>query len=305
MRRLSPKFFASLFGAFLGLTLLKFGNPPIMERWVETPRNIYEFVLGFPWPIIWAYWLLALVAGCGLLTARWAFQAPRWLIALPLVWLAWQFLAAVQAVDDQLATATFKHFGACVVCFYLGYFCLSRQPRLGLFWIGLLVAFLLVLAAGWSQHFGGLEQTRKYFYTYLYPQLKEVPPGYLKKISSNRIFATLFYPNALAGALLLFLPGMLTLLWRAERWFTAGARRFLSGVVGLGGLGCLFWSGSKGGWLLMLVLGLVVLLHLPFDRRLKAAGAVVVVLVGLAGFFIRYSAFFEKGATSVSARFDY
>jgi hypothetical protein len=50
-----PAVFAGLFGAFLGLTLAKFGNPPIMEKWVSAPTQFYEFVFGYPWPIAWAY----------------------------------------------------------------------------------------------------------------------------------------------------------------------------------------------------------------------------------------------------------
>ena len=86
---------------------------------------------------------------------------------------------------------------------------------------------------------------------------------------------------------------------------TAAARWFLIGLVGMAGLACLYWSGSKGGWLLMLMLGLVALLRLPFNQRLKVVLVTGVLLVGLAGFFWRYAGFFQKGATSVSARFDY
>ncbi len=55
----------------------------------------------------------------------------------------------------------------------------------------------------------------------------------------------------------------------------------------------------------MLLVGLVALLRVPFSRRLKVALVTGVLLAGLAGFFWRHSAFFQKGATSVSARFDY
>jgi O-antigen ligase len=55
----------------------------------------------------------------------------------------------------------------------------------------------------------------------------------------------------------------------------------------------------------MLALGLVGQLRLPFSRRLKVALVTVVLLAGLAGFFWRHATFFQKGATSVSARFDY
>ena len=32
-----PPIFAGLFGAFLGLCLMKFGNPPVTEKWVVVP----------------------------------------------------------------------------------------------------------------------------------------------------------------------------------------------------------------------------------------------------------------------------
>ena len=300
-----PAAFAGLFGAFLGLSLLKFGNPPIMEKWVTTPGDVYEFLLGYPWPINWAYWLLAMISAAGLLVARVKLAAPRWLVALPLAWLVWQIVAGVHTFDAQLTEPTLKHFTACVVCFYLGMFSLSWVRPLWLFWLGLSAGLLLVLAIGWQQHFGGLAESRQYFQLYVYPQMNDIPPEYLKKIMSNRIWATLFYPNALAGVLLLLLPPALGLIATARHRFTAPARWFLCGTIGIAGLGCLYWSGSKGGWLLMLFLGLIALLRLPFRKSFKIGLLSLVLLGGLAGFFWKYSTFFKQGATSVSARFDY
>jgi O-antigen ligase len=300
-----PSVFAALFGGFLGLTLLKFGNPPIMEKWVMAPTQFYEFAFGCPWPIVWGYWMLGLVGVVGVVVAWWRPTAPRWLIALPLVWLLWEFLAGTQSVHAGLTAPTLKHFAACVLCFYLGLFSLSRLRNLWPFWTGLLCGLVLVLMAGWEQHFGGLQETRRYFYTYLYAQMAEVPPEYLKRISSERIFATLFYPNALAGVLLLLLPASLAVIWEARRRLTAPARGFLVVLLGAAGLACLYWSGSKGGWLLMLLLGLIVMLRLPFGKQFKIVLIAAVLLGGLTGFFWKYSGFFQKGATSVSARFDY
>jgi O-antigen ligase len=115
----------------------------------------------------------------------------------------------------------------------------------------------------------------------------------------------LFYPNALAGAILLFLPPILAVLWSLRERFTIGARGLLVGIAAAAALSCLFWSGSKGGWLLALFLGLVVLLRLKFRRSIKIALVVGVLVIGLAGFFARYLGYFHKGATSVTARFDY
>jgi O-antigen ligase len=300
-----PRIFAGLFGALLGLSLLKFGNPPIFEQYVTTPNNIYEFVFVSPWPIRWGYSLLTLVAVLGLLVARWNAGAPRWLLALPLVWLGWQVLATVRSVDAQASNPTLMHLAACVVCFYLGLFSLSRVRCLSWFWLTLVVAFLLVLGLGWEQHFGGLERTRQYFRLYIYPEAEGVTPEYLKKLASDRIFSTLFYSNTLAGALLLLLPTTLGVMAHARDRFTRSARFFLVAVTGLGGLSCLYWSGSKGGWLLMLLLGLIALLRLNFAKRLKMALVTALLLVGLSGFFWKYSGFFQKGAPSVGARLDY
>lgn len=305
-RNLPKQWFAGCLGAFLGLTVLKFGNPPIMEKWVTVPADVYQFVLGFPWPISWAYALLALLAIWGVFIARWQFRCPRWLIGLPLVWFGWQLLSGSHSVDGQLSGPALLHFGACVICFYLGFFALDNSPRLPWFWLGIIAGFLLAMAVGWEQHFGGLEATRRYFKIYeseLFPH--GAPPEYLKKMSSNRIFATFFYPNTLAGGVLLLLPPILGVLSQAKQLFTVAARGFLMGVTALAALACLYWSASKGGWLLMLLLGLLALWRLPMSRNSKAAVIGVLLIAGLAGFWWRHAAFFERGATSVSARFDY
>ena len=276
-----------------------------MEKWVATPGNIYEFLLGYPWPIAWAYWLLGIISLVGLLVARPKLTAPRWLVALPLAWLIWQIAASIHTLDAQLTVPTFLHFAACVVCFYLGLFSLAWARPLWPFWLGLIAGLLLVLAIGWQQHFGGLAESRQYFLVYVYPTLTEISPEYLKKIMRNRIWSTLFYPNTLAGVLLLLLPATLGVIVEARQRFTIAARWFLGVTIGVAGLACLYWSGSKGGWLLMLLLGLITLLRLPLGKVFKIGLLSLILLGGLTGFFWKYSAFFKKGATSVSARFDY
>jgi len=298
------RLFPLCFGVFLGLALLKFCNPPVMEKFEVPPTNGYEWVIS-TWPTNVGYWLLAVVVLAGLFSIRFETFAPQWLVALPMVWLVWQFLSATQSVNAELTGLTLKHFSACVACFYLGLFCLNREGVAHLFLWPIAIAFALVIAVGLNQHFGGLQETRDYFFTYIYPTMTEVPPEYLKKISSNRIFSTVFYPNALAGAILLLLPPLLTWIWQARKRFTAGARAFLCGVFLLGALACLYWSGSKGGWLLALGSGLVFLLNQNFSKRLKTILVCSFLVIGVAGFVWKYAGFFQLGATSVVARFDY
>lgn len=296
--------FACFFGILLGLTLLKFVNPAVFEKLAEWPASGYEWVIN-SWPMVIGYWLLAAITVIGLFVVRWDIKAPRWLVVLPLLWLGWQFVSATHTVDTELTRSTLKHFTACVVCFYLGVFALGSLTNPVHFLWPISCAFVAVLAVGIQQHFGGLEASRQYFLTYVYPQMASVPEDYLKRLSSDRIFSTQFYPNALAGVVLLVLPATLVVIWQGQRRFTLGARVFLVGLVGTAALACLYWSGSKGGWLLMLLLSMVASLRLQFSRRLKVVLVSAVLVMGLAGFALKYAGFFKRGATSVSARFDY
>jgi len=280
------------------------------------------------WPVAFGYGLLAVLALTGLAVARWQVRGRgRWLAALPAAWLGWQLMSAGMTVDASLTATTLKHFAACVVCFYLGFFALGQARSIANSWLVIAAALMLVLVSGFSQRFGGLAETREYLLkneaTYWRdappeeiaemersgmlnrtPEGYTVPPGLLKKAGSSRISATLFYPNSLAGALLLLLPPCLVTLG-TTRWLTSGARAFVVAVVGGGALACLYWSGSKSGWLLALALTVVALLRLKWNRRLKVAVLGALLVLGLIGFGVKYAGFFRHGATSVVARFDY
>jgi len=161
----------------------------------------------------------------------------------------------------------------------------------------------VVLGLGFNQHYGGLDEMRRFFYQQ--PNWQQYPPEYLKKILSNRIFSSLVYPNALAGALILLLPALLVVTWRLTARLPRIWRGVLTGLLAYSGLACLYWSGSKTGWLITLILGLIVLLQLPIHRKAKYGLFATVLSLGVVGFFITYSSYFERGATSVGARFDY
>jgi len=297
-----PKMFAGLAGAWLGVSLIKFGNPVVLDRLVESPKDSWEWVFN-PWPVAWGYWMLAGLVILGGGVVRFKTSAPRWLVALPMVWFGWQLVAATQTVDVQLTKATLLHFGACNACFYLGLFALSRVSQMTWFWNFLLLGFVWVLWMGLCQHFGGLEATQQMIYQQ--PNWQQLPPEYLMRIASRRIFSTLVYPNALAGVILLLLPPSLAVLFKMTGSLSNVVRVVLVGLLAYGGLACLYWSGSKSGWLIALVLGLVALLRVPLTRQVKLGVVGLVLAAGLAGFFVKFSGYFHRGATSMSARFDY
>jgi O-antigen ligase len=303
-RLLVGRLFAALFGVFLGVALLKFGTPAVMDKFVESPGKGIEWLV-FVWPLRLAYPMVGLLALAGLFTIQWRRSTPGWLMIMPLVWLLWQAVSATQSVEARLSHATLAHFAVCVVCFYLGAFCINGdRARSCLLW-PLAASLVIMVFVGFGQHFGGLEETRKYFWAEVYPTLPNVPPEYIKKMHSNRIFSTVFYPNAFAGALLLLLPPMLAWVWQARARFTAGARGLLCGLVGLSSAACLYWSGSKGGWLLALAVSIVALWHQDISRRLKMYLVCGLVVCGVAGFYWKNRAYMERGATSVVARLDY
>ncbi len=297
-----PEIFATAAGLFLGLTLMKFGNPPIFDAMVERPGTALELFIQ-PWPIAWGYGLLGGVALLGLFVVRGPAPVPRWPWLLPLAWFGWQLVSATGTVDARLTRIVLAHFAALVAGFYLGLFALARVRRPLFFWAGLLVGFVFVLWSGLEQHYGGLEATRRYLQSQ--PDWQNLSPEQLKRLASNRIFATLLYPNVLAGVLLLLLPALVVALWQmAARWPRL-LRLLATALLAWAGLACLFWSGSKAGWLIALVMALVALLRLSFSRNLKRALVAVLVISGLVGFLVRFAPYFSKGATSVGARMEY
>ena len=296
--------FCLLAGAFIGLSFLKFGNPVIFDGRVLVPRTFSD-AIEMVWPVSWGYLLLGLLVIFGLFVGRLKKDTPRWALVLPAAWLGWQFLSATQTVKASLTAATLPHFVACVGCFYLGWFSLAEGKRPWLFWLGALAGLIFVFRIGIAQHFGGLDATRRHFEMYVLPTLVDPPLDLLKKMQTQRIFSTLFYPNTLAGVIILTLPATLAALNRAMSSLRIGSRVAILSMIGAAGLACLYWSGSKSGWLIAVGLAAITFLRLPVDRKFKICLVAVFLGGGLAAFFLKYQSFFEKGATSVGARLDY
>ena len=300
--RLWRSVFAGSVGLLMALALLKLGNPVILQDQIATPTSWTELRIQ-PWPIAWGYLLLGLVLIQVPKVFQWKIPSPAWLTFLPLAWLGWQVVSALWSVDGALTLATLQHFAACVTCFYLGMFGLGRLADLRLFWLAFLGGFFVVLVMGWEQHFGGLERAREYFYRL--PDWQSYPPEFLRKIESNRIYSTLFYPNALAGVVILLLPPTLFQLWARTAHLPFVGRLCLPGLAGILALGCLYWSGSKAGWLIVLGLGVIAFLDCPWSRGTKIRAATLILLLGLIGFGVKYRDYFARGATSAGARLDY
>lgn len=299
---LTEKLFALLAGLWIGLSFLKFGNPIILDRMIPPPKDWTEFVFT-PWPVAWGYALLAVVLVSGLSILKPRFAKHHWPIAVLGFWLVWQFLSSARSIQPRLTNPVMVHFVTCAVSFLLGWWGLTRFRFTGFFWAPVLASFFYVLVGGFDQHAGGLESTRKAFYAQTNWQL--YPREYILKIESNRIFSTLVYPNALAGLILLLLPVALWQTWGLTARWPRVLRGVLVGLLGYLGLACLYWTGSKGGWLVALVMVAALVLQTRIPPRIKGVLVAAGLVLGLAAFFLRFSGYFQKGATSVGARFVY
>ncbi|WCJ59177.1 O-antigen ligase family protein [Fontisphaera persica] len=301
-------------GAVFGVALVKLGSPVILAEKVHTPENLLEVVL-LSWPHRWGYALLGLWLLVGVLLA-WrlplhraaALASPwwRWTPWLLMAWLAWQALAACFSIEPRLTRLVLPHFLACVACFVAGRFLLARTRHADYFWGLLALAVMVTLVHGADQHWGGLEATRRQF-EQLPPEMRVAmdTPEFRARMASNRIFSTFFYPNAFAGGLLLALPPALALVWR---WLARRSRRLalaIAGAIGLAGLACLGWTGSKAGWLIALLLGVAVLWLGPMAPRYKWALATALCLAGLLGFWWKHASYVARGAPSARARLTY
>jgi O-antigen ligase len=300
--------FAAVAGLFFFIVIIKFGDPVVLDHTLPPPANPSEFFYD-SWPSRWGTLLLLPLLAMAISAIPWQRLKLRWYLLLPAIWLGWQFVSATQTVSQSLTAETLTHFTICIFLFYLGYFALDGNPNPWLIWTGIGLALCWTLRAGMEQHFGGLEETRKMLYstpgaTGLSPMALK-SPEFQKRMASDRIYSTFVYANAFAGGLVLLLPVTLVFLWRLSPKVRRPIRIAFVAILGGCGLACLYWSGSKAGWLVALTAGLIALWHsaLPRKWKLRLIGAILV--VGLLGFAVKYAAFFQKQRNSVGARFIY
>ncbi len=322
---MAAELFPGLLGLWLALAPIKFGNPVILDRQILPPQSLAE-AIHQPWPIAWGHALLGVVFATGALAlihpasrlgphdrppptaSVCGSRIESFLPWLCVGWLAWQTISSLGTIDPTLSGPCWTHFMACGLAYLTGARLMpSRSHGDGWrsFWIGIAGGWLVVVAIGWRQHFGGLAETREYFYSL--PDWRSQPPELIAKIASNRIYSTLVYPNALAGVVLLLTPPLVMGAWFVSRQLPSWKRMALAGLPAIGAAGCLVWSGSKAGWLI--ALGLVAggwLLRPGWHRsRVRWPWPAAILAVALGLFWFRYHEYFARGATSASARVDY
>lgn len=307
-----PLLFMALAGVFFFFTVVKFGNPVILDAIVSPPSGWLDAIFGtssYSWQAKWGYPLMIPVFVAGLFAVRWKPYRGKWpwLLLLPALWLGWEFVSATASISPKLTALALAHFSACAAFFYLGFFALRGTRNPWPVWAGLGLALCWILHTAMVQHFGGLEATRKMVLEgkiYLPPELLK-DPTYLARLNSNRVSGSFMYPNALAAGLLLLLPVTLVFLWQLAPTVRAGFRVLFVAILGGGGLACLYWSGSKAAWLFMVLVGVIAFGHSSLRMAWKRVLIYGLLSLGLIGFTIMSVESAARGKRSMEARLVY
>lgn len=302
----------------------------VLDSKISAPKNFPEFWF-YAWPPTWSVWFLfPLVVIAGAFVSR---KKPRWpgtksLWILPLLWFAWQLISATRTVDGELTRNTVLHFAGLLACYFAGALLFRTTRSLRLLLVGLLAAFAFCLVRAVDQKLIEFPSEKQFLiqseqagWTNLPPELllelkrdgtvvstngvDIANPVILRKFEKGRVFGTLVYPNALAGAILILLPVSLVLAINNTRRLRSIIRFAAMALTLFLGFGALFWTGSKSGWLIAMVLVGVWLFRLNWPTRFKWITVILLIALGLGAFGIRFRNYFAAGATSVGARFDY
>jgi len=324
-----------MFGLFLGLCIWKFGDPVILDHKIVPPATLPDF-LNDAWPPHWVKWIWVPLAVWGALLIVQDTKPRRdtsglpskWLWILPLAWLGWQFISATRTVDADLTADTLWQYSGCVACYFLGALLFARGELTRWLLAGALAAFTFCLVRAVDQRL--FEYPANYqvlvegeragwtnFPAATFAEMKDsgiiintngldvANPTILAKFAKGRVSGTLVYPNALAEIILLLWPVSLVLAFGATKKLRPLVRLAAIAVTIFLGGAAFFWTGSKLGWLIGIGLAGLVLLRRDWPRKLKLAAVAAVLVLGLGVFAVRFHHYFEAGATSAGARFDY
>lgn len=332
-------YYTLAFGFFLGLCIVKFGDPVILDQKILPPESPAE-LWRYAWPTHWANWIffplaaigvILMVQSAGISLTRSAGSGKRrwlpWLFVLPLLWFGWQLISSTQTIDPALTATSLAQFFGCVVCYFLGAF-LFKHPRLLYYLLpGILAGLLLCLIRATDQHIE-FPQSRQFllqgehngwtnFPPAMLTELERdqtvirtngtiiINPALLTRFTKGRVMGTMVYPNALAGVILLLFPASVILLRDGMKKLRPAVRAASMVLVIALGTMAFFWSGSKFGWLIAIFLAGVCLFRLRWPVKWKILAVTLVAVVGLAAFALRFHNYFAHGATSAVARLDY
>ncbi len=289
---------------------VKFGGLVILPN---QPENLLEWRLS-SWPtgiavaaaLAWAVAdAVANRSGCRAKFGPW--------MAVPLVWLAAQWAAAMGSLWPERAFGVAFYFTAAALFFHAGWWP-GREGRFRGCIAALAAGTAVACAVALQQHFVTFQQTVQDAGRYaaeLPADLRERMADMRVKLRQGRVFGTLFYPNALAGYLILVGPVTACWLWlyssskfKVQSSKSAKAMALIvTAVFGAVMLWCLLLTRSKGGFLMLAMAMGAGLMALPVVKLRWRAGFLVALLAVGGAFFGMKG--IQRGLETLEARTDY
>jgi O-antigen ligase len=282
---------------------LKFGTPVIAQAGLVPPNGLAEWVF-FSWP----NQLATLVAFGALM---WLVLDSERLIArldllfvLPVLFLVSQVMAAPTSIAPQTTEDTLMAFAVYVLLFYAAAWYVRDGATAARIFGALGLSTMIVMVLALEQRYGGLQRTREF--AALYADMAHAPSDMQLRMTSNRVFGSLVYPNALAGYLGLAFAPTLAWIWvrsrswaPAVKWCTMG---FMAGLI----VFCLALTGSRGGWMAFAAMAMAGLFCLA-TRGSRRVGWVVggLLAIGAVFWIANRCGLVGLGSESASARRDY
>jgi hypothetical protein len=248
-------------------------------------------------------------------------------LLLPLLWVGWQFISATRTVDSSLTTTTLWQFCGCAAAYFLGALLFNTPRRFNFLLPGIFAALAICLICAVRQRIEFPRDTKflideqRLGWTNLPPQtvfemkrdqtiittngMDIVNPAILAKFQKQRVMGTMVYPNALAEIILLLFPLAFVLAIHRTQMLRPLVRGAAVAMSILLAAAAFFWSGSKFGWLIAIVIGALYLFRLPWPLKYKMTALGLVAVLGMGVFAVRFHTYFARGATSAVARLDY
>ena len=286
------------------LAPLKFGTPVMIQAGVTPPGNGSEWFYS-SWPneisvlLIFAGFIWLVLDRVRMLACV------DLLFVLPLLFLLAQALAVPGTICPQTTIDTLLLFAAGVLLFYVGAWYVRDGAATVRVFGGLALAMLFVCLLVMQQHFGGFEQTREYAVTH--GDAARAPKDFLLRMSSNRVFGSFVYPNALAGFLTVAFAPTLAWIWVRARGWDARVKWIAVGFAGGEMVFCLVLTGSRGGAVAFGVMALTVFWCLTPKGGRRLAVVIVGLVMALIGVLVlrQRGGSFHFGTNSLEARTDY
>lgn len=257
---------------------------------------------------IWRYWVL--ISACVFLFLRFFVDG----LSYPVFNFFWNmyffFLLAAQVLKDRLETSFYREEGVIFLFFLLSvissglspvqnnsilynaqvlaYICFLaliarniREKDTETLYLVLIGAAFFITVYGIYQYFWGLEETRQMLSSN--PALASaLPPTFMSRLESDRIFATFVYPNIYAAFLLFVIPVAFFKGFSAQEKKVVRAVSIAVLVLAVINL---FLTGSLGGMLICIFTALLIILFLSLKDRKKFWMAVFSLVLLLAVFF--------------------